>query len=219
MNTEHNFRTKLVMFAAVATLAIPFGSAMSAGPDTISSGNTDHDVSARANMASEAALKVGDRAPDFSLVSTTGDKISLSQFRGKRHVLLEFYGSDFAPTCGANLSARKSDYSKFEALNVQILGISTNHPFSQKTFAESLQLPYPLLSDFPDLKVTHQYGGLSLNPTYAQFGIAERAFFLIDINGIVRQRWLVKGGEEVIFPTEPLLKAALAVANNTSAQK
>jgi peroxiredoxin len=160
------------------------------------------------------ALEVGDRAPDFSLPSTTGEKITLSQFRSKRLVLLEFYGSDFAPTCGANLSARKADYSKFQALNVQILGISTNHPFSQKTFAESLQLPFPLLSDFPDLKVTRQYGGLSMNATYAQFSIAERAFFLIDTNGVVRQRWLIKGGEAVVFPTEPLLNAVQEIANN-----
>jgi peroxiredoxin Q/BCP len=158
------------------------------------------------------ALEVGELAPDFSLPSTTGKKISLSQFRGKQPVLIEFYGSDFAPTCGANLSARKADYDKFQAMNVQILGISTNHPFSQKTFAESLQLPFPLLSDFPDLKVTRQYGGLSLNATYAQFGIAERAFFLIDKQGIVRQRWLLKGGEEIVFPTEPLLQAVQEIA-------
>jgi peroxiredoxin len=163
-------------------------------------------------MAAAMALEVGERAPDFSLPSTNGEKMGLSQFRGKQHVLLEFYGSDFAPVCGANLSARKTDYSKFQALNVQILGISTNHPFSQKMFAESLQLPYPLLSDFPDMKVTRLYGGLSLNATYARFGIAERAFFLIDTDGILRQRWLIKGGEEVVFPTEQLLKAAQELA-------
>ena len=111
----------------------------------------------------------------------------------------------------ANLSARKADYSTFQALNVQVLAISTNHSFSQKMFAESLQLPYPLLSDFPDLRVTRQYGGLSLNATLAQVGIAERAFFLIDKEGIVRQRWLIKGGEEVVFPSEPLLKAVREV--------
>jgi peroxiredoxin Q/BCP len=153
------------------------------------------------------AFEVGEKAPDFTLPSTTGEQISLSQFQGKQHVLLEFYGVDFAPTWVANLSARKADYSKFQALNVQILGISTNHPFSQKTFAESLQLPYPLLSDFPGLRVTRQYGGLSLNATLAQLAIAERAFFLIDKEGVVRQRWLIKGGEEVVFSSEPLLKA------------
>jgi peroxiredoxin len=112
----------------------------------------------------------------------------------------------------ANLSARKADYPKFQALNVEILGISTNHPFSQKTFAESLQLPYPLLSDFPDLQVTRQYGGLSRNATLAKHGIAERAFFLIDTQGIVRQQWLVTGGEEIVFSSEPLLQAAREVA-------
>ena len=112
----------------------------------------------------------------------------------------------------ANLSARKVDYPQFQALNVQILGISTNHPFSQKAFAESLQLPYPLLSDFPDLKVTRQYGGLSRNMTLAKHGIAERAFFLIDQQGIVRQRWLVTGGEDIVFSSEPLLEAARDIA-------
>jgi peroxiredoxin len=111
----------------------------------------------------------------------------------------------------ANLSARKADYPKFQALNVEILGISTNHPFSQKTFAESLQLPYPLLSDFPDMQVTRQYGGLSRNATLAKHGIAERAFFLIDTQGIVRQQWLVTGGEEIVFSNEPLLKAVREV--------
>jgi peroxiredoxin len=97
-------------------------------------------------------------------------------------------------------------------LNVQILAISTNHPFSQKMFAESLQLPYPLLSDFPDLRVTRQYGGLSLNATLAQVGIAERAFFLIDTQGVVRQRWLLEGGENIVFSSEALLKAAQEIA-------
>ena len=51
-----------------------------------------------AGMRETAALEVGEKAPDFTLLSTTGDKISLSQFQGKQHVLLEFYGVDFAPT-------------------------------------------------------------------------------------------------------------------------
>jgi cytochrome oxidase Cu insertion factor (SCO1/SenC/PrrC family) len=50
-----------------------------------------------AGVPAAAALEVGERAPDFSLVSTTDEKISLSQFRGKKIVLLEFYGADFVP--------------------------------------------------------------------------------------------------------------------------
>ena len=54
-------------------------------------------VSVLGGAAVTAALEIGEPAPDFTLPSTTGEKISLSQFRGKQPVLLEFYGSDFSP--------------------------------------------------------------------------------------------------------------------------
>jgi peroxiredoxin len=105
------------------------------------------------------------------------------------------------------LSARKADYGKFEALNVQILGISSNLSFSQKTFADSLQLPYPLLSDFPHLTTIKAYAGLNKQWSSTT---AQRAFFLIDKNGIIRGRWL--GTVTDVFPTEPVLAAARALA-------
>ncbi len=101
----------------------------------------------------------------------------------------------------ANLSARKADYSKFQDLNVQILAISSGNSFSQKALADSLKLPYPLLSDFPDLKVIKAYDRLSPSQTYAQ-----RAFFLMDEQGIIRGRWLARGDE--VFSSELILKAA-----------
>jgi peroxiredoxin len=86
---------------------------------------------------------------------------------------------------------------------VQILGIGSSNPFSQKTFADSLQLPYPLLSDFPHLKTIQSYGGL--NPDWAMT-TARRAFFLIDKAGIVRGQW--HGTVSEVFPTEQILEAA-----------
>jgi peroxiredoxin len=154
-----------------------------------------------------AALDVGDKAPDFTLPSTNGEKISLSQFRGKKVVLLEFYGGDFSPVCAANLSARKADYGELEALGVQVLGISSNNPFSQKTFADSLKLPFPLLSDFPNLTVIRSYGGL--NPSLA-VTTAQRSFFLIDKEGIVRGQW--SGSVTEVFASAPLLRAVRALA-------
>ena len=62
------------------------------------------------------------------------------------------------------------------------------------------------------MQVARQYGGLSGNPPLAKHGVAERAFFLIDMQGIVRQRWIIEGGENVVFSSEPLLKAAREVA-------
>jgi peroxiredoxin len=84
---------------------------------------------------------------------------------------------------------------------VQLLGISANNPFSQKTFADSLKLPYPLLSDFPDLQVIRSYGVLQPNPV-----AAVRAFFLVDQQGVVRGRWW--GESFDVFPSEEILQTA-----------
>lgn len=55
-------------------------------------------VGVGAGVSVSAAVEIGDRAPDFSLPSTSGDKVSLRQFRGKKHVLIHFYSMDFNPT-------------------------------------------------------------------------------------------------------------------------
>jgi peroxiredoxin len=88
-------------------------------------------------------------------------------------------------------------------LNIQILGISSNNPFSQKTFADSLKLPYPLLSDFPHLTTIKSYAGLN---TQWSSTTAQRAFFLIDKEGIIRGRWL--GSTNDVFPTGTILETA-----------
>jgi len=111
----------------------------------------------------------------------------------------------------ANLSARKADYSRFQALNIQILGISVSNPFSQKVLSDSLQLPYPLLSD-AYLKVAQAYGviygstGTKIDYPGLEELSAARAFFLMDKEGIVRGKWL--GEDMAVFSTEVLLKAA-----------
>jgi len=104
---------------------------------------------------------------------------------------------------------------------VQVLGISADHPFAQKTFAESLQLPYPLLSDFPDLQVIRSYGVLwphQIGPVrddnvvvdHKPDTAARRSFFLVDRQGIVRGKWLV--ANNAVFPSEEMLKVARKMA-------
>ena len=114
-----------------------------------------------------------------------------------------------------NLSARKADYSKFQNLNVQILAISGDNPFSQKALADSLKLPYPLLSDL-GLKVVRAYGALYGStgakveyPGYEGLW-AGRSFFLVDQRGIVRGKWI--GEDSAVFPSDVLLKATQEVA-------
>ncbi|HEY7617222.1 MAG TPA: redoxin domain-containing protein [Terriglobales bacterium] len=147
------------------------------------------------------ALEVGEPAPAFMLPATTGGNISLSRFQGQKLVLLEFYMGDFMPTCVANLSTRKADYSKFRELNVQILAISASYSTSQKALTDALDLPFPVLSDFPELQAIRSYGVLHTSPV-----MARRAFFLIDQQGVIRGQWF--GEAEAVFPSEPILDKA-----------
>jgi peroxiredoxin len=97
--------------------------------------------------------------------------------------------------------ARKADSKRFEALNIQNLGISANMTFSQQTFAESLKLPYPLLSDFPDRKVMRSYGVFNERTQFAL-----RAFFLIDAQGILRKKWIIENPGTTVVYSQTLLK-------------
>jgi peroxiredoxin len=93
----------------------------------------------------------------------------------------------------------------FDKLNVQILAISGNTIFSQKMFAASLELPYPLLSDAPDMQVIQRYGVLTHIGALRQ-PVAEGTYILIDKHGVIRGKWIKPRG--VVFPNEPLLQAA-----------
>jgi peroxiredoxin len=107
--------------------------------------------------------------------------------------------------------ARKADYSKFQELNVQVLGLSASNVFSQQAFADSLELPHPLLSDYPDLQVIRAYGVLQhyvLDPDRLR---ARRAFFLIDKEGIVQGVWL-PNKQAALFESDPILERAREVA-------
>ena len=84
---------------------------------------------------------------------------------------------------------------------MQILGISADNPFSQQTFAESLQLPFPLLSDFPERNVIRSYGVLN-----EKWLTANRSFFLIDPQGIVRKKWIVENPTTTVVYSPTLLK-------------
>jgi peroxiredoxin len=128
-------------------------------------------------------LKVGDTAPDFSLPATVGEKVSLSDYRGKKNVLLMFYPLDFSPVCSVEnkqcsemLPAKGSD-------QVQVLGISVDSLWAHKAFAAQNGISYPLLADFhPKGEVARTYG------VYLEDkGIAARTAFIIGKDGKIRE--------------------------------
>ena len=97
-------------------------------------------------------------------------------------VLLEFYHADWGPTCTANLMERRDDFAQFQAAGVQVLGISLDHAYSQASFAQSLGLQFPLLSDFPHGRTVRAYG-IDYFEGEAKRLYARPSFFLIDKDG------------------------------------
>ena len=164
-------------------------------------------------------IKVGQPAPEIALPATTGGEIKLSDFHRKKMVLVEFYHTDWGPTCRANLEARRDDYDKFEALNIQVLGISMDHAYSQAAFADSIELPFPLLSDYPNGKTIQDYG-VGYFEGQAKRLFARPSFFLIDKEGIVRGYWgqRPKNTDEMLAPdplisSGPMLETAQRIAS------
>ena len=123
-------------------------------------------------------LQVGDVAPDFELPASGNRTVKLSEFRGKKNVLLAFYPFAFSPVCSLQLPGLQQSLSEFEKLNTAVLGISVDSKHSSAAFAEHLHLDFPLVSDF-NKEATAAYGVLR------EGGFAERALFVIDREGTI----------------------------------
>lgn len=128
---------------------------------------------------SQKVLKIGDAAPDFALLDQDNNSVSLSDFRGKKHVVLAFYPLDFSPVCSLELPKLQQDYPIFKGADAEVFGISIDSRWSHAAFAEKLGLSYRLLSDF-GRQASQAYGVLR------DEGFAERALFLVDKGGTIR---------------------------------
>ena len=131
-------------------------------------------------------LKVGDKAPDFTLADKNGNEVSLSDFIGKK-VVLYFYPKDNTPGCTRQACAFAGAYREFEELGVEVIGISKDSISSHVKFAEKYNLPFVLLSD-PEHKVIEAFGAWQEKKNYGKvsFGTV-RSTFVIDENGIIEK--------------------------------
>jgi peroxiredoxin len=147
------------------------------------------------NVGDVMALKVGDKAPDFTLPSTTGEKISLSQFRGKKPVVLFFYLFAFGGAWTKHTSSFEQEYSKFEEVNAQVLGVSVDLGRANNAFAGTHSFSFPLMSDI-DRATSKAYGVLYDDPKDSVlFRRAKRSWFVIDKAGIIRYAKTTNPGE------------------------
>ena len=129
--------------------------------------------------ASHAVPAIGDQAPDFTLPSTSGEKVTLSELRGKP-VLIAFFPLAFSSTCTAELCQMRDDHDQFMGRGVTVLPISVDSTYSLKEYKSKHGMKVDLLSDFKR-EVARRYGVLLEDRQYAN-----RAYFLIDGNGIVK---------------------------------
>lgn len=138
----------------------------------------------------ETHLKVGDKAPGFTLPSTHGDDVSLSNFLGKGNVVLAFYPAAFTGGCTKEMRAYQFNLGEFEGAETTVFGISTDNVPSQRKFSEELGVKFAMLSDFRDREMSRTYGVL-----LEDRGIASRTTFVVDKEGIIQH--VEKGSDAV----------------------
>jgi len=127
-----------------------------------------------------ARVKVGDKAPNFTLQSQTGEDIALSEFFGQKNIVLYFYPKDESRECTKEACAFRDSYEVFRELGAEVIGVNSQDIESHKAFASHYNLPFILLSD-KENKVRRLYG------VPLTFGvIAGRVTYVIDRDGIVR---------------------------------
>jgi peroxiredoxin (alkyl hydroperoxide reductase subunit C) len=127
-------------------------------------------------------VKVGDAAPDFTLPSIAGKRVTLGEYRGKKNVVLSFVPSAWTPVCSdqwRGYNILKDVFDKHEAV---LLGITVDNIPTLYAWTNQMgQLWFPVLSDFyPHGKVAEAYGVLRTDGTSA------RALFVIDKKGVIR---------------------------------
>jgi peroxiredoxin len=134
-------------------------------------------------------IKVGDKAPDFTLPDVDKKPRSLSEFYGKKVVLAFFVGA-FTSTCTKEVCEFRDSMSRLVDLNAQVVGVSVTDPFSNKAFSEKNRLPFPVLSDYNRIVV--KQWGLELFDFAGLKGytVAKRSIFILDETGIVRYIWI-----------------------------
>lgn len=155
------------------------------------------------------SIKVGDKAPDFTLFNQDGEAVTLSSFTGKKVVVL-FFPAANTGVCTKEMCAFRDELKVFENLNAQILGISVDMHFSLKMFHDKNNYNFPLLSDY-NKKVIATYDvvlDVFVPGKFDYLGVAKRSAFVVDENGkVIYAEVLASPGEE---PNYEAIKKILA---------
>lgn len=145
-----------------------------------------------------AELKVGDRAPDFTLPKVDGTgtvgKATLDDEVKNGPVVLAFFPLAFTGVCTKELCTFRDTLADFSKVGAKIFGVSVDTPFSQNEFVKQNHYNFPLLSDYHK-EVAPQYGGLQV--VAGLQGIAKRAVFIVGKDGRVLFRWVTENPKDL----------------------
>jgi peroxiredoxin len=134
------------------------------------------------------SLKIGDKAPDFTLPSFTPSaevtNISLSNYKGKNIVLL-FFPQAFTGVCTSEMCTMSDNFNQYKGMNAEIIGVSVDGTFVQKAFAKDNNIAIPLLSDY-NKEVIKQYDVYLPEFAHGMKGVAKRSVFVIDKDGVIK---------------------------------
>jgi peroxiredoxin len=149
------------------------------------------------------SLSVGQTAPEFTLKDQSQKEVKLSDFAGKKKVVLVFYPLDWSPTCTNEHACFVNDMKQFETLDAEVLGVSVDSVWSHKAYADKMGIKYSLLADFhPRGAMSEKYGVYMPDR-----GITGRAIIIVDKNGKVA--W-VKNYDIPVVPDVKEVANALA---------
>jgi peroxiredoxin len=135
-----------------------------------------------ATLDRTSTLKVGDKAPDFTLKDQNGNPVALSDYFGKKNVVIAFHPLAFTSVCDVQMPGYNQERQSFNGLNAQVFAISVDSVPAHRAWAEALGgIDYPMLADFwPHGEVAQKYGVL------LDSGVSARATFVVDTQGIIR---------------------------------
>ena len=140
-------------------------------------------------------IEKGSQAPDFTLYNSEKTKISLSDYRGKK-VLLLFFPLAFTSTCTKELCEVRDNISRYNDSNAEVLGISVDSLYTLAKYKEEQHLNFQLLSDF-NKDVSAAYGSLYEIFGYNMKRVGKRSAFVIDEGGLVRYAEVLENASEI----------------------
>jgi mycoredoxin-dependent peroxiredoxin len=150
------------------------------------------------------SLSVGQTAPDFALKDQSQKEVKLSDFTGKKRVVLVFYPLDWSPVCSNEHACFVNDMKNFDTLDAEVLGVSVDSVWSHKAYADKMGIKYSLLADFQPRGATAEKYGVFVPDK----GITGRAIFIVDKQGKVA--W----AKNYDIPVVPDIKEVAAALRN-----